>query len=75
MMTVRNARRKAIPTRWSPTGIGHLRRHLLENRRKTFNHPGHRQDNCMPLGLSAHSNVVAATFETSPDQRRPLQSP
>ena len=75
MMMVRNARRKAVLTRWSPTGIGHLRRYLLEGRRKTPNHLGHRQDNAYRYGSALVRMVLAVTVETSPDQRRPLQSP
>ena len=75
MMMVLNTCRKAVASRWSPTGIEHPRGRVLENRHPSPNRNGHRQDSAGLHGSMLIRMAHVVTFETRPNQRRPLQSP
>ena len=75
MMMVRNTCRKAVASLWSSTGIEHLRGRVLEKRHPSSNRHDHRHDGARHYGSMLNRMVLEATFETSPDQLRPLQSP
>ena len=75
MMMVRNTCRKAVASRWSPTGIEHPRGRVLEKCHPSPNRNGRRQDSARLYGSMLIRMALVVTFETRPDQRRPLQSP
>ena len=74
-MIARDINRNAATSRWSSTGIEHPRGRVLEKRHPSPNRYGHRQDSARHHGAALIRMVLAVTFETSPDQRLPLQSP
>ena len=75
MMMVRNTCRKAVASLWSSTGIEHPRGRDLEKRHPSPNRHGHRHHGARHDGSMLNRMVLAAMLETSPGQRRPLQSP
>ena len=75
MIITRDSNRNAATSRRSSTGVGPTCAQLAERRRRLLDRHEHDCDRARHHGATLIRMVLAVTFETSPDQRLPLQSP
>ena len=75
MIVTRDINRNAATPSCSSTGVGPTCAQLAERRRRLLARHDHRRDRARHHGATLIRMVLAVTFETSPDQRLPLQYP